>query len=235
MNNKYIVLNSEEYETRFPKKGTSTLDNEQLDSYLNLYSFYHHLTLLYLTKQLPIVEFDQHFSNSALKYKEISIEKMDMYQKLSSPVLHYFYIRNNFYLDRLTLPERQYLENRMLEGNMELDATLMNVLHNSIPRVIVEEQVQGTNKKETNFGPISPRFFAPVNALVIGFRFDEFDYNGLSDQEWAILDDQRRKDIDLTLDTMGKRIREQTNMPFSLIQYDDFSVKKLPTAKVSQL
>ena len=106
-----ILIDEDYYNTRFPIIGDfdlSKLDDNAKKFYLIEYSVYSSFLYDYLLKHTSIKKSDETLKNST-EYEFPTIEKdeMDLYQYLSIGKLNYFYIRNNIYLNRTRLFNRQ--------------------------------------------------------------------------------------------------------------------------------
>ena len=226
---KYSVLTKEDLEDRNPKTqgyDFSKMTEEQMDYYLNLTSYYYHMLNKYVISKLGLQEYDDALKNSPFNFVATSEENMDLYQSLASDEMSYFYVRNNVYVERLTKEERRFLKARMEEANVELDDEMINVLDETMPKVISES----TNLEQqgmVNFGPLNKQYFAPSNSLVIGFRYDEFNNSGCKDDdEWDVNHDNQREQLGRIIMDISTNSKDKFNVPLAIIEYNDFSVKK---------
>lgn len=206
-------------ETCFPKIEIGNTDEQ----YLGVYSLYNKLVIDYLDKHLKLSDFDNHFKNDELNYIKVNDNDMDIYQYLSSGFLNYFYVRNNIHLERLDNDEYNFLINKLLNVDDSLDEKSELFIDKTIKKVL-SESLDG--EYEINYGPSNSKFYAPTNSLVIGFRYDEFNNEGVSDEVW---DNNHEKQIDDIFQTfLDLEIQAETFklMPVKIIQYNEYSVKK---------
>lgn len=206
-------------ETCFPKIEIENTDEQ----FLGVYSLYNKLVVDYLDKNLKLSDFDNHFKNNELNYIKVNDNDMDIYQYLSSDFLNYFYIRNNLHLERLDNDEYKFLINKSLNNDDSLDETSEMFINKTIKKVL-SESLDG--EYEINYGPSNPKFYAQTNSLVIGFRYDEFNNEGVSDEVW---DNNHEKQIDDIFQTFLDLEIQAENfklMPVKIIQYNEYSVKK---------
>ena len=226
--NSITLISEEDYELRFPnndKLNIKEMSQNLKTDFLKMYSFYMNLFTKYLTTKTLIKKFDDYLNHSNLNFVKIEEENKDIYQKLSGNTLKYFYVRNNLYLDRLTTEEIMFLKNLIINNSMELDSKTEKFIESTYKKLMFED-IDESSDILTNFGPENIQFFAPSNALIIGFRYDEFNYNGMSDKEW---DENYNKQI-LLLENIFKQLNENIKNNFNnnsyIIKYDDFSIKK---------
>lgn len=209
-------------ETIFP----NTVKILEDESYLDVYSLYHKLVVNYLIKNFKLTDFDNYFKESSLNYKSINNNNMDIYQYLSSESLSYFYLRNNIHIEKLDKNEYNYFVNKLNNNDEILDENTEKMIEITLNKVLSEN-----NNKivDTNYGPSSGRFFAPSNSLVIGFRYDEFNDEGMTDKEWDLNHEEQISDIFSKFCDLEEKVEDFSIMPVRIIQYNDYSIKKKAT------
>lgn len=198
------------------------LDEKRQNDYMIMQSAYYHYLLEYLCKKTDIEKSDNILKNSELNFVNIDEENMDLYQYLSSTKLSYFYIRNNIYIENLSVEEQRILIKyvKCSEYNDEIEKLIENTLN----KVIIENGSQ----KEVNipFGPITTKFMCKNGSLVIGVRYDEFNLNGKTDDEWDMNHDKQEQLLFQETLNLEYEISQKLNIPVKIIKYDDFSIKK---------
>lgn len=108
------MITIKDYETRFPKKNLeyfNNLNDLEKEEYLKLFQKYHTLASKYLIRKFNLIKFDNSLKNSANKFLIVKENDMDLYQFLCKDQLSYFYLRNNFYIERLNEEELEHLKN----------------------------------------------------------------------------------------------------------------------------
>ena len=75
-------------------------------------------------------------------------------------------------------------------------------------------------------GPDNSDYYVPNQSIVIGFRYDEFNLNNLSDEQWDNLHDKQLLYLSEFLLKMSKEISSKVNIPIQVIKYNEYSVKK---------
>ena len=108
----------------------------------------------------------------------------------------------------------------------DLDKETETFIEKTYPKVIFENVNHDNSLCDINFGPDNQQYYAPNNAVVIGIRYDEFNLNGLSDQEW---DKLHEKQLDHLLDIISNLENNEilkSNLPLITIIYNEYSVKK---------
>ena len=143
------------YETRNPNSNFKFFDNLSdigKEQYLKLYLKYSDLLYKYMIKKLELQRFDNLLLNSPCKFKKIKENDMDLYQKLGSKHLKYFYIRNNLYIERLSNEELNDLINLTMD---DLDSH--DFIEKTYFKVLLEDP-DPNSKLITIYGPDNKEF-----------------------------------------------------------------------------
>jgi len=225
-----MKITSEMFETRMPNGNEeyfNNLSDEEKEKYLKLYECYSNLFNQYIINKLDLHKCDDMIGRSKNDFKVVDKDKMDLYQYLSSKYLKYFYIRNNLYIERLTSDELKFLEMKMNIDPDGYDERCENFIEKTYDKVCVEN-TDLKSQVNINYGPDAYSFFKPDNALIIGYRFDDYykDYN-TSDSEWVEKNNDRLFELELT--EMGLNIvcKDKLKIPVCFLKYNDFSVNAL--------
>ena len=221
-------LKEDELETIFPNSGTINLKKmkeEEKKQYILAYNLYRKLFTEYVVDKLELKKYDNKIVNSDLKFKSVNEENMDIYQYCSSNELKFLYIRNNIYIEHLTEKEKEFLMNRLKNNREDLDAEAKQFIENTYEKTIFEDIGKDGKKYITFYGPDSSNFTARNDSLILGMRYDEFDYNGLNDEAW---DELHIKQLTYLPEMFYKLVVEQKNklsVPIVILQYNDFSIR----------
>lgn len=222
------IINKENYETRFPNLNSNfinILDEDDIEIYLELYSAYSYFFRKYITDKLDLKKYDDKLTNSNLNYLKVKNKNMDIYQNFSRDVLNYFYIRNNLYVERLTLDEKAYVYQKFVTNDDVMSDKMICFIESTYKKVIFENMNNDGQLYDINYGPDNPMYFAPNNALIIGVRYDDFNLNGQTDEEW---DANRNKQFYYLFELMENIENDGKNKfsaPVICIKYDEYSVK----------
>ena len=178
-------INEDEYLTLDIRNDTYQNLNLPKEEYLNLYSLYMYYFTKYLIKTIRLDQYDESLKNSNLSFVNI-IENQDVYQLMNSSLLNYFYIRNNIYLDKLTNDELNFLKQQLTSLNYNINEEIESFIEKTYKKLIFETINNNPNMiAKISHGPISSSaFFSRNDALVIGFRYDEFNLNGKDEKTW---------------------------------------------------
>lgn len=223
------IINKEDYETRFPNLNGNFINNlseKEIEVYLELYSAYSYFFRKYMIDRLDLRKYDEKLTNSNLNYLKVKDENMDIYQDYSKDVLNYFYIRNNLYVERLTLEEKEYVYEKFVTGDNIMSDKMINFIENTYKKVVFENISNDGQLCNINYGPDNPMYYAPNNSLIIGVRYDDFNLNGQTDEEW---DANRQKQFDYLFEVMDNLEYDSNNkvdIPVICIRYDEYSIKK---------
>ena len=223
------IINEENFDTRFPKLNESLfndMDNNMKETYLEIYSIYRKLFSEYIIDKLQIKNYDFELTNSNLNFVKVIEKDMDIYQNFNKEILNYFYIRNNLYIERLTPSERKILYTKFLIGDYSLDENTKVIIENSYKRIIFEDVHKDGSNCYINMGPDNSDYYVPNQSIVIGFRYDEFNLNNLSDEQWDNLHDKQLLYLSEFLLKMSKEISSKVNIPVQVIKYNEYSDKK---------
>lgn len=187
---------------------------------------YRKLFTLYLVKKFKLKEFDDRIFNSGLNFPVVQEDEMDKYQYLTKNLLKYFYIRNDINVDTLSNDEKQYLINlKNFQDEFELDENIKRFVEQTYKKAIFKDVLKDGKKYSVAYGPNSSQFFAPNDAIVIGFRYDEFADVGLSDEEWSSLNDKQREYLNDVLKKLQEYSTQNSDVPVSIIEYDETSIQ----------
>lgn len=167
-----MKTNAKIYDIEILRKNGLVTGNEVNDNYYKVYSVYRELLERYLIKKLNLQEYDNELGKSELQFTPVDLDSKDYYQKSST--LKYFYIRNDICVEKIPndiilqilrgeatedIIESTYKS--VIDNNMRTDATLINC-----------------------YGDDIPEHWHDSRDLIIGFRYDEFYDDGLSDEDW---------------------------------------------------
>ena len=199
-------------------------DKFEKEEYVNLYSTYHNLITQYMANKMGLSLIDRTIENSSLNYVSIKEEDMDIYQYLSSDIMNYFYLRNDIHLERLDDNEIAFLKNlsnnEQVELNEEIILYIESTMSKALSSLIDEPNVLAT------YGPNAMEYKVPSNSLVIGFRYDEFNLDGMTEEEWDSNHDEKMMDLSDMFELLYDNLRKFKIMPVEIIQYSDTSVEK---------
>lgn len=152
------------------------IDDEN-NEYFKLINKYKKLFEEYLKEKLPLELIDDNMKKSDLKFVPIKKEDMDFYQITSTMNLNYIYLRNNLYIEKLSKEDLEYLSKK---ENLDDDAkefikrtyqTVINPYENDEKRIIF-------------YGPENGKHLCDSTDVVLGIRYNEFEVNGMSDEEF---------------------------------------------------
>ncbi len=224
---KFEKLSEQDLKNLFPNNGTLSLKKmtkKLKERYLLLYFSYRKLFTEYIIKKANLIKYDAEISSSELTFKPIDTEDMDIYQYFSSNILKYFYIRNNVYIEKLTNEERERLCQNIENENCKLTPDIEKMIKNTFEKVIFEDVCKDEKNYIVSYGPNSKHFGAKNNSLVIGMRYDEFYEDGLDDESWELLNNERVSYLYTFFNNMIQNIKSEFDIPITILQYNEFSV-----------
>lgn len=225
-------LTQEIYETRFPNINYEYFDSlDNKEEYLNEYSTYVKLFLMYLIKNTSIKRMESEIRDCPdFKYKIPGSypEDQDMYQYLCNEDLEYFYIRNNIYIERLTPKEKEYLDSIANSKDFKFDDKAEKFVKETVLKLIKDGTRTDTNDSYyINFGPSDDRYFYAFNdSIVIGARM----YPGMPADDLEEFNKSYHKRMDYfseKCEELEELLNKELNMKTKVIEYGDTSVKKI--------
>lgn len=221
----YKIITKEDFATSISEFDINKLPDTEVQNYLNLSTLYRLLLNEYI-KQLGLENYENTIKNSELKFIPINASKQDFYQYYNNSNLAYYYIRNNIYINRLNGTEKEYLQKKLNSHDYSLNNQDINFISQTLCKVIKEVHDNTSEPFDVNFGPLSTNFFAPNNALVIGFRYDMFNDNGM-DEDTFVDNYEKQREFCLSLnEQLEIEIQNRLQIPVKVIEYDENSIKK---------
>lgn len=202
-------------------KGLLTEFGELDGKYYKVYRVYKKLVELLLLETSTLKRYDNILKQSELNFKTIEEDDKDVYQKNS--IFEYFYLRNTLYVECLPEDIIEYLLN-MDEDKIQLGFKERNILASTLMAVITNNHPE--KSQFTNYGPIDGKYIAPINSLVIGFRYNPYeDKNkpGYDDDKWYKNNFKQNKmiaDICFQIEQQAQAY----NIPLKVMIYNKHSV-----------
>lgn len=224
-----IIINEKDFLTKFPATNLEIFEkmNKDLkDTYLSIYMKYSELFNKYLYQKTKLIDYDNKIKSSELSFLSVNEEEMDLYQYLSHDIFRYFYVRNNYYIERLSNEEKEFVMDKFLRNESDLDQETFEFIEKTYKKVIYEYVRNDGRIYDINFGPNSGMFLAPNNFLVLGFRYDEFNSQGKSDDEWADNNNKQLLYLDDVMTEIERELSSVLGIGVAIIKYDGFSAKK---------
>ena len=165
------------YDTRFPLINAHAFEEQKdKEKYLAEYSLYVSLLTQYLCRKTSILRIDREIKEKKLVFpvEEIPLDQQDLYQALCSETLHYFYVRNNVYVERLNDPDKAFLDSLLQRDRIVYTAEIEDFIHRTLSLVTYDDT--GNGRVNINYGPPTSNYILPNNALLIGARYDRGFY-----------------------------------------------------------
>lgn len=183
-------------------------------------------TLLY--KKLDLKFYDDLYINDPLKFCCNTPENYDVYQYISNMGMEFLYIRNNLFVERLSIDQI----NRLVfdYDKSALTPESVQIVEQTYADIIKYY----TDKPDTmnvEYGPFNPCFFAPNNSIVIGVNIDFFSDNGLHDYEWEKNFFNQMGRSNEILKKIENELGKKLSIPVTVIRYDENSTIKLENKK----
>lgn len=192
------------------------------DKYFILLNNYKYLLCRYLIGNTSLKHFDDELKQSNLMFSFLDLGDMDFYQSTSYLGLTYLYLRNNLYVEKLSEEDIEKIVN-LDYNNLQLLDECSKIVSRTFKNVI---NVSDSNEDDVKvcYGLDANKFWFNSDELVIGFRYDEYKNDNLSDKEWEenyFLQIDYLKNFFINFeDTLSKEL----GMKVKIVQYTEFTV-----------
>lgn len=225
-----IMITKENIEFEYPQIRNNDLlvekgfkiddDNSE---YFKLLNNYKKLFESYLKDKLPLQLIDDNMKSSDLKFVPVKEEDMDFYQISSTMGLNYIYLRNNLYIENLSKED--------LEIFYTLE-TFDDKAKEFIKRTYLTVINPYDEKRIIFYGPENSKHLCDSTDVVLGIRYNEFEINGMSDEEFQknFLEQLRLISQVSTLLEIASPNELGSNV--KVIQYNELSIMKKYNANV---
>lgn len=172
------------------KKGLLIKDGEL---YLKIQSLYQKAFDQYLLNKIDLGKYDNALSTSSLGFGKMPVERRNEHHLISSLHLEYIYVRNFFYIEKLSDSVLLLLKERITEGNYQIDQTLLQIVEGSYKEVMVDNFRHGQYKQDTTtcYGHLIPANIVSSRALVFVIQYGK-NVENLSKEDFK--ENQKQKD-----------------------------------------
>ena len=187
------------------------------EEYFELLNRYIKLFGQYLMEILPLEQIDTNMKNHESKFVPVKDEDKDFYQITSPLSLEYIYLRNNFYIEKLSKEDLDILRTKdSLDGETRefIKRTYLNVIN------------PYEDKEVIFYGPENSRHLCDSTDVVLGIRYDEFSDIGLSNEEFQqrFLEQQQKiGSLGVILEVVGL---DKLGTELRLINYNEASIMR---------
>ncbi len=203
-----------------------TLSDNEKEKYARLYSLYANLLIQYIDKKTGLSSYEKKLVESDLNFEEIKESDMDAYQFVCSDYLKFFYLRNSLQLEKLNKEDYQALMTKLENGDSKLTDLDEELIDRTFRDVIAVKNDDNDIATMVQYGPDSSNYRALGSNLIIGFRYDEFADDGLSDDAWDEQHDKQMIFINDTLTDLESEANQKMKCNVNVLQYNEFSVIK---------
>lgn len=190
-------------------------DEMPSDEYFELLNKYKNLFGKYLMELLPLEQIDTNMKKSKLNFVPIKEEDKDFYQMTSPLNLDYIYIRNNFYIEKLSKEDLDILRSRE-----NLDDETREFLKRTYLSVINPYD----DSRVIFYGPENGKHLCDSTDVVLGIRYDEFVDTELSDAEFQTRFIEQLKLISQIQTVLEIVALEKLGSKLTTIQYNEVSI-----------
>ncbi len=213
------------------RKECNIKSDVEMANYLIAYNTYSNLLIQFLNKKYHLIDVDRELEKKKSIFPEVPSSEKDLYQHLSEGYLKYFYLRNNIYIERLNNEQLNYLFSIYQSNNFDLNPQNEQFISDTYLKVILENPSEkGVN---INYGPDNLKFYKPSNAIIVGVRYNQFQ-NSPNDENAFSAFSSIEGQLSMLTDFLEYKIKQESNIPFNVIKYDDYSVnckKKMTNIK----
>ena len=174
-----------------------------------------------MLQNTSIKKFDDILRMSSLNFSKVEYEDMDYYQRTSTMDLNYIYLRNNLNIENLSKNDLELLESLECDSLVNVTDDLNELIRRTYKNVINPSY---GNKKYICYGPSIGKYLASSDDLVLGIRYNEFEENNLTDDEWfdnSIAQNEKLKEI---CEALEQVLSSELNVNVKCIRYDEFNI-----------
>ena len=221
-----IMITKENIELQYPQITNNDLlvqkgfkIDEDDNNYFKLLNKYKKLFEEYLKEKLPLELINDNMKKSNLKFVPIKKEDMDFYQITSTMNLDYIYLRNNLYIEKLNkedldfLSKKDNLDDETKEFIKRTYQTVINAYENDEKRIIF-------------YGPENSKHLCDSTDVVLGIRYNEFEVNGMSDEEFQKNFLEKLRLIAQVSTLLEIAAPNELGSQVKVIQYNELSIMK---------
>ena len=181
----YEEKNIDSFEKELLEEKKLLNDDKLNDRYFLLYKNYRMLLDKYLLQLLPLKGIDDILINSALSFIPVKGDNMDFYQQSSSMNLKFIYLRNDTYVEKLSNDDIDFIVNLSEENLLNPSSDALNLIKRTFNYVIDSNFNNDDVVINKCYGLDIDKYWIDSCELVFGIRYDVFNDNGLSDEEWS--------------------------------------------------
>lgn len=224
----FNIMDEGDFISLFPNNNgfdIKEMDDETRENYFLLTSAYRYYLTKYLEEKVGLSKFDKRIETSELSFVPVDEKEMDFYQGFNRSNYKFIYLRNNIYIGNLSNEERNELCELIKSSELEYNEKIGEFIGRTFKKAIFEKS-KDNDSININYGPISQSFFAPNDALIIGLRYDEYNSNGMSDEEWDKNHDSQVAEINNLRKELALEVESKLSINCHLLQYDEFSIVK---------
>ena len=187
------------------------------DKYVEMYNTYRNLFSQYIIELLEIREYDEKVLNNKLHFKPLEKQRMDIYQKITSDELKFFYLRNNLYIEKLTTEEIEFLNKKINNKNDKLDDETKKFIEKTYKKVIFEDVKKDGKQYIIFFGPNSKTYMARNDSIVIGFSYELNDKNDIANEDLSQNFYNQMDYVRKLLNEIEENSKEKVDSPIKVI------------------
>ncbi len=186
--------------------------------YREVYQLYYSMLLQFLNQSLGLTHVEQVLLDATVK--PLNQSEKDIYQRMS--FLKFFYIRNNLRVECLPEDLLQTLIDRVQTQNNSYDSVMKRLIETTYSDVITDiHSPLGANICYGNLNSLD--YFAPNNAVVLGFRNDPDYESDHRDGKWLPMYLQRNSLAKKSQEQVMKLAEEKLSVPLRVISYNEYS------------
>lgn len=190
-------------------------EDKPSSEYFELVNRYKDFFGKYLMELLPLEQIDNNMKNSKLNYVPIKDDDKDFYQITSLLPLTYIYIRNNFYIEKLSKEDLDVLRSK---------DSYDDEVREFIKRTFLSVINPYDDKEVVFYGIENKDCLCNSTDVVLGVRYDEFAETGIPDTEFQqrFLDQLKTiAQVTMVVELVGL---EKLGTEVRLIHYNELSI-----------
>lgn len=198
-------------------------NNSFTERYYTVYKNYRRAFDVYLIRKLPLYLYDEKIAGSGLRFMGVAPQDMDYYQFISTMGLHYLFLRNNIFIEKLTLSDTDFFAD-LDDSDLQIISEEILARIDASFRSVIDFCESGVTGIES-YGPDIERFWLDSDELVLGFRFDDFADNGLGEEdEWLENNFKQTSYLVDVLEQLSREAGEILQMKVNVLWYNEYTI-----------
>ena len=208
------------------KKGL--YENNKVNNMYNLlFKNYKIILEKYLMSLLSLKKYDEMLKESELRFIKLSNDDIDYYQLFSTMKLDYLYLRNNLYIEKLSVEDINKVCKLSDYDLVNPGEDLFKLVERTFLNIINPGN-SSSAKHMVCYGIDSDEYWFESDQLVFGLRYNMYFHdNGVSDEQWYKNYLSQMKFLHNLIFRMKTECSKIIGKPVNFVLYDEVAIRKV--------